>query len=319
MVNREAERRAKVDELHQRLVDEVRQLRTGKAWKAWLDAATRFHDYSFRNVVLIAMQCPGATRVAGFHTWKRLGRHVNRHEKGIQILAPIYRKPRSGELNEPATEEAASRRLVGYRVTSVFDISQTSGDPLPALPKPGLIRGRAPAGLWDALAAEVTRAGFTLNREAISAAGAKGFTTYLDRRVVVAAELDEATAVAVLAHEVAHMTMHLPDPQAASEIAKCRGIREVEAESVAYMLLSHHGLRTDEASFAYVAGWAASLSRTEPEAEVQKVGNYVVNVARTLIDRTDAHLGHHASRPTRDKLLTTSTTLDKADIGLDPR
>lgn len=119
------------------------------------------------------------------------------------------------------------------------------------------------------------------------------------------------------------MTMHMPDPDDGSGIEKCRGVREVEAESVAHMLLSHHGVHSDESSFAYVAGWAASLSGTEPEVEVQKVGKYVVGVARRLIDSTSAYLEARAPqppRPTRDKLLAPSTSPDDVPhIALEPR
>lgn len=323
MVSDRTDGKARADQLHQRMVDEVRKLRSGQTWKAWMDAAMLFHDYSFRNIVLITMQRPDATRVAGYRTWQRLGRQVNKNESGIQILAPMRRKATKDELDDSSTEKVPADRPIGFRVAWVFDISQTSGDPLPAPPGPGRIVGQAPHGLWDALAAEVVRAGFTLARETIPEPGVKGFTSYMDRRVVVAAELHDVAAVATLAHEVAHMTMHMPDPQEGSGIEKCQGVREVEAESVAYILLSHHGLHSDEASFAYVTGWAASLSGTEPDLEVQKVGTYVVGVARRLIDSTSTYMGARApqpARPTRHTLLAPSTPPDDVpDIAIEPR
>jgi hypothetical protein len=180
--------------------------------------------------------------------------------------------------------------LIGFRVARVWDISQTSGDPLPAPPAPGEVVGSAPTGLWDALAHEVASARFELAREPMMREDAEGYTNYQERRVVVADHLDDVTAVARLAHEVAHMSMHQPDDVAAAGSVMCRGIREVEAESVAYVLLAHHGLTIGGSSFPYVAGWAATVDSVEPEKVLQKTGQRVVHAARKLIDSTSQHL-----------------------------
>jgi hypothetical protein len=140
------------------------------------------------------------------------------------------------------------------------------------------------------LAHEVASARFELSREPMRSEDVEGYTNYQERRVVVADHLDDVTAVARLAHEVAHMSMHQPDDVATAGSVMCRGIREVEAESVAYVLLAHHGLTTGGSSFPYVAGWAATVDSAEPEKVVQQTGQRVVHAARKLIDSTSQQL-----------------------------
>ncbi|WP_442914265.1 ArdC family protein [Kribbella sp. NBC_01245] len=105
MVSDRTGRKVKAEQVHQRMIDEVRKLRSGQTWKAWMDAATLLPNYSFRNLVLITMQRPDATRVAGYRTWQRLGRQVNKDESAIQILAPMHRKTTKDE-----TDDASTRR-----------------------------------------------------------------------------------------------------------------------------------------------------------------------------------------------------------------
>src|SRR5664280_969359 len=155
-------------------------LRSGQDWRRWLDVARRFHGYSFNNTLLIAAQRPDATAVAGYEAWKALGRQVTKGERGLQILAPVVRRPRAGDdagaaAAEPGgmdadpaeragvapsgaasgTKEQGDRRgggqVTGWRVAYVWDVSATSGEPLPTPPRPRLLAGQAPPGLWEAL------------------------------------------------------------------------------------------------------------------------------------------------------------------------
>jgi antirestriction factor ArdC-like protein/uncharacterized protein DUF955 len=283
----------KLEALHERLVDEVRKIRTGDDWRAWLDVATRFRKYSFRNVLLIGAQFPNAARVAGYTTWKALGRQVNKGEKGIEILAPVSRRR---EFEDPdgrpeSADPRPTRRVVGVRRVFVWDISQTTGPDLPQAPAPARLEGNAPSGLWNKLADQVDDAGYTLHRERLASEDLYGYTDFTAHRVVVADRLTNADAVATLAHEVAHMHMHDPSDSNsgfdASTTRSCRGVREVEAESVAYIVTAHHGLETGKASFPYVATWATRSDKDEPERVVQQTGERVMSTARRIISAID--------------------------------
>jgi len=251
--------------LHERLAEQVAALRSGQEWRRWLDVARRFHSYSFNNTLLIYAQRPESTAVAGYEAWKTLGRQVDKGERGIQILAPVVRRAKTDQaavtsaadrsepdparadaaVARPATttprEEGASsegerRRVAAYRVTYVWDLSQTSGEPLPTQPRPQLLSGQAPAGLWDSLAGLLADRGFTLERG--DCGPANGWTDYTTRTVRVRGDVDAAQAVKTLAHETGHVLLHDPAGLGESTSAHCQGVKEVEAESVAYLTAS---------------------------------------------------------------------------------
>ena len=297
--------------LHERLTEQVAALRTGQDWRAWLDVAGRFHTHSFNNTLLIYAQNPEATAVAGYGVWKALGRQVDKGERGIQILAPVIRRTHrddqtsgTGEKSvghaaaerarstppapAPPDEDAAAvgeRRVAGYRVTYVWDVTQTSGDPLPTRPLPQLLAGQAPPGLWDALATVVTDHGFTLQRG--DCGPANGWTNFTTHTVRVRDDVDDAQAVKTLAHELGHVLLHHPTDLDHASTADCRGRGEVEAESVAYLVAAEHGLATDDYTFAYVAGWAADVDRARPEDVVRDTGTRVLTAARTILAVTN--------------------------------
>jgi len=149
------------DEALETLTAGIEAMSTSEDWLRYLDFQRRFHRYSFGNVMLIAMQRPDATNVAGFGKWLELGRAVRKGEKGIAILAPMVgkRKPEAGEAEDA---DAGPRVVFGYRVAHVFDVSQTDGEPLPAAPRPVQMGGEGPVGVGEALG-EVTRSlGYTI-------------------------------------------------------------------------------------------------------------------------------------------------------------
>lgn len=204
-----AARDAKLAALHQTLTEQVAALAADPAWRRWLEVAARFHTYSFPNTLLLA-QRPDATWVAGYTLWQQLGRQVAKGEKGLMILAPVTRRAAAADAgptpaSEPVDAEPTDpRRVVGFRPAYVWDISQTTGEPLPTPPTPALLAGQAPAGLWDALADQCTAAGFTVSRRPIAgAAGPNGCTVYASREVVVRDDVDDAQAAKTLAHELA--------------------------------------------------------------------------------------------------------------------
>lgn len=279
----------KLAELHAQITDGVAALVQGQAWQAMLATAARFHSYSLNNLLLINMQAPHATRVAGFGTWKSLGRCVRKGERGIAILAPCTYRPQhqaeaTGQLEPVATqstgpEQAPGRRQVrGFRRAFVFDISQTDGQVLPDV-APVLLSGQAPAGLWDALAAQVHGHGYALERG--DCHGANGLTNPATRTVRVRDDVDDAQAVKTLAHELAHLECgHVQDM---ASYVICRDRCEVEAESVAYVVTAAAGMDPSSYTFAYLAHWAGGDSTA-----VRQAAETVLKAARTIVSHLDS-------------------------------
>lgn len=287
-------RDGKLAGLHATLTEQVQALAAGPAWKRWLDVAARFHDYSFNNTLLLLAQKPDATHVAGYSLWQQLGRQVTKGEKGLAILAPVIRTATAddaGQTNPIAAPTATGadgsrgRRVVGFRPAYVWDISQTTGDPLPEPPMPQLLAGEAPSGLWDTLAAHCQAAGFTVTRRPLDG-GLNGYTDFARRQVVVRTGVDDAQAGKTLAHELGHVLLHAPADFAGERTALCRGEKEVEAESVAYLVAAAHGLDTAGYTFAYVAGWAHDTG--DVEAALRTTATRVLTAARQILDETGA-------------------------------
>ncbi len=176
---------------------------------------------------------------------------------------------------------AHAHRVTGYRVTHVWDLSQTSGRPLPERPVPRLLQGQAPSGLWDAMSAAVLEHGFTLQRG--ETGNANGLTHFGKRTITVRPDVDDAQAVKTLAHELGHVLLH--EPGSAKSVVACRGVIEVEAESVAYLVAASHGMDTGSYTFPYVVGWAGSVAGRTPEEIVADVGQRVLRAANQVLDR----------------------------------
>jgi hypothetical protein len=201
---------------------------------ALLKTMARFHSYSWHNVCLIASQRPTATRVAGFQTWRTLGRFVRRGEKGIAILAPILRR----RDDDPA--DASVRSVVGFRAAYVFDVEQTDGD---ALPMPQEASGE-PGDLTNRLKQTVIAQGIAFDY-CEHLGGALG--TSSGGHIQLLPGLSPATEFTTLVHEYAHELLHRRDDRPAS-----RDVRELEAEAVAFVVGSAIGLETADASRDYI-------------------------------------------------------------------
>lgn len=302
-------REAKLDELHERLTGAVEQLVTGEDWAEMLRFAAKFRSRSFNNVLLIWEQHaanfeagrvpePFPTYVAGYRQWQQLGRQVDKGQPGYQILAPVTGRfasanpsdPNSwyrlGRGEKPKPGEVVRSRMVGAKPAYVWDVSQTTGDPLPETPSPVLLVGEAPEGLWEGLAGQVEAAGPTLMRVPHEGMidGANGRTDFEAKTVAVRENMDPAAQVKTLAHELAHVLMHDPDSEDARQH---RGIAEVEAESVALMVGAAHGMDTTEYTIPYVAGWAANVDGKEPVEVVQATGERVRKTAAGILDQLD--------------------------------
>jgi hypothetical protein len=200
--------------------------------KAYLAAMGRFHRYSWGNVLLIHMACPGASHVAGYRAWQRLGRQVRRGARAIRIMAPIVRK-------DPKDEDRA--HVVAFKTACVFDISQTEGEALPEFATVGGEPGAHLARLKD-----FVRASGIVLEHAEHTGGAEGMS--LGGRIVLKAGLEPAAEFAVLAHELAHELMH----READSRPGSRTVRETEAEAVAFVVCQAVGLETNAAASDYI-------------------------------------------------------------------
>ena len=288
---------------HDRLTAAVAALVDGDAWRAMLEIAARFPRYSTNNVLLITAQRPDATNVAGLRIWNTLGRRVRKGEKGIAILAPCtYRSQTQLDTGGAATAETADsadpeigerRVLRGFRVAYVFDITQTDGDPLPEV-APGQLTGDAPAQLWHRLAGLVEADGYRIERGPCG--GAYGHTRFTDRVVRVRDDVATAQATKTLAHELGHIRAEHDTRFAESYHldSGCRGVAEVEAESIAFVVTAAAGLDSSGYTVPYVAHWAAGDTTVLRDTAAR-----VITTARTILADTNMTLAN----PARDQAI----------------
>ena len=266
--------RARVKALTEQLETGVKAVFESEKYKDYLKAMSKLHHYSFGNVMLILMQCPEASMVAGYTTWKKqFGRTVKRGEHGIQIIAPVKRsKLVSQDKLDPDTQqpvigpdgkpekEPVFVQVQGFQVAYVFDVSQTEGRELPSLGVDELT-GEVPN--FDAMFSAV---------EAISpvpvefrpASAAKGCFNHFERKIYVNEGMSQVQTLKTLIHETAHALLHAR-PEAAD---KDRHTKEVEAESIAYVVCQHFGIDTADYSFPYVTSWSSGKELDELKASL---------------------------------------------------
>ncbi|KIP53001.1 ArdC-like ssDNA-binding domain-containing protein [Leucobacter komagatae] len=305
----QAAREAKLDGLQERLTGAVETLISGADWQRAMSFAARFRSRSFNNTLLIwsqhldafeagRVQAAEPSYVAGFRQWQTLGRQVDKGQSGFMIYAPVtarfasstladaasWRRLERGE--KPRPGEVARSKIVGVKPAYVWDVSQTSGDPIPERPTPVLLEGEAPEGLWDGLAAQIEARGFTVFRVPHEGMinGANGVTDYTANTVAVRENMPPAAQVKTLVHELAHVMLHGPsNPDANGR----RGIGEVEAESVALMVGAAHGMDTTGYTIPYVSGWASTVKDSSPVEVVQATGERVRKTATQILDHLD--------------------------------
>jgi hypothetical protein len=301
-----AARDAKLTELSDRLEAAVGRLVSGEEWAAAVAFAARFRSRSFGNTLLIFAQHqdayekgrvpdPVPSYVAGFKQWNALGRHVVKGQPGYMIFAPVTRRFASTNPTDPESwrgldrgerprpGEAIRSRMVAVKPAYVWDVSQTTGEPVPERPAPRLLKGQAPEALWDGLAGLVESAGYAVVRvpDELAIHGANGMTNFEARTVSVRQNMDPAAQVKTLAHELAHVRMHGPDNQ---DARRHRGIGEVEADSVALMIAAAHGMDTSDYTIPYVAGWASTVKDSSPVEVVKATGERVRAAAVAILD-----------------------------------
>jgi hypothetical protein len=251
-------------DLLERLEEEVLSLRRSEAWARYLSCQARFHRYSPRNVMLIALQRPDATSVAGYRTWSSLGRQVRRDERGISILAPMLRRCRP--------EDEA--QLTGFRWVTVFDITQTEGDPLPSPVR--LLDGVGPTALTDRLGAAAATFGFSIELGALPA-GVNGECRWATATIVLAAQNAPLQQAKTLAHELGHVLLHRHDPD--------RARAEIEAEAVAYLVLAASGADAAPYSAGYLSSWIGADA--DPSAAIQRSCEAIHRASSAILEAVD--------------------------------
>jgi antirestriction protein ArdC len=237
----------RLKQAHERLTQAVESITTGDDWARMLKVASKFHKYSFNNQLLIFLQRPEATLVAGFRRWVELNRFVRKGEKGIAILAPCKYKTK---IEDEHGEEKTLNAIRGFRVVHVFDVSQTDGEPIEDLEaiRPKLLAGDAPEGIWDALITQANTAGYEVVRA--QRGSENGYCDFGSKTIGVRPSVSELQAIKTLVHELAHVLLHADEPMGH------RGRQEVEVESTAFVVLAALQLASDDYSFPYVARWS---------------------------------------------------------------
>ena len=249
-MNRKEYRETKRREASARMQAAIESIQSGDDFRAFLALAARFHNYSWRNWMLVYLQRPDATRVAGYRAWQKLGRQVRKGEKGICILAPCtYQKE---------TDDGDTETSLYFRSAHVFDISQTDGDEIPSIPVP-LLTGEDGVELYQALKTIADTAGITIDETPIDRSAA-GYWCKTTKTIRVDPSLAQLQRTKTLAHELAHaLAGH--DGSTDSQEA------ETVAEAVAYLVCDACGLDTSERSFPYVATFAKT-----PDAFAEVLG-----------------------------------------------
>ncbi|HZT67936.1 MAG TPA: ArdC-like ssDNA-binding domain-containing protein [Acidimicrobiales bacterium] len=302
---------ARVAATQELLEAEVARLIKGEDWVRFLGFQARLHRYSSGNTLLIVAQHsaafhegrvpdPEPSYVAGYQTWKALGRHVDKGQHGYAILAPVRsvfreavdvhgERRRLGPGEQLAGGEIAESRQVlrGWTIRTVWDASQTSGRPLPERPQPKLLEGQAPQGLREAVVGLIEARGFSFSTvpDAGSIGGANARTDFSARTVVVRADMDQAAQVRSILHEAGHLLLRHGEPPGC---LLPRALQEVEAESVAFVVATANSMPAGPYSFAYIGSWAGEAG---PRA-VAATQARVAEAAKTIIAISPArHMG----------------------------
>ena len=275
----------KVQEITDKLEEGLKELFESEKYKTYLSTMSKFHNYSFNNTLLIAMQKPEATLVAGYKAWqKNFERHVNKGEKAIRILAPAPYKikeerdkldPVTGEMmideNGMPQKEEVEVTIPAFRAVSVFDVSQTDGKPIPEMEAQELLS--TVEGYEDFVQALMNIAPVPIGFEDIPG-DSKGYFHTEEKRIAVQENMSESQTLKTMVHEVAHSMLHNKEinrDDLMEAPAKDRNTKEVEAESVAYTVCQHFGIDTSDYSFGYIAGWSSGKEMKELKSSLDTI------------------------------------------------
>lgn len=280
----------KMTEITDRLTEGVKNFQNSEQFKSYLQFMGKFHNYSFRNSLLIYQQNPQSELCASFTTWKKLGRHVKSGEKGMLILCPAFKKidmektDKAGNpiLDDNGKAEKETVTLQKYVPGYTFDVSQTEGAEIPKLCTE--LKGKVEnfQKYFDAVKAT---AGCPIEFEDI-AGDAKGYYSPAKHRIAIRSGMDEAQVLKTALHECCHSKCECMENKNNPEYAADKAGRETRAESVAYVVCSHFGIDTSDYSFPYLASWASQDTKelNEQMGMIQKTSN-------EIIEQMEKHLG----------------------------
>ena len=288
----------KVKEITEHLEQGVKDLFESERYQNYLKAMSKFHDYSLNNTLLIMMQKPDASLVAGYGKWRdEFERHVKHGEKGIKILAPApytikkeiekidqdTGRPVMGADGKPVMEQQEIK-IPAFKVVSIFDVSQTEGKEIPDIAADRLTG--SVEQYEDFFRALELTSPVPVGFEQIES-GAHGYYHLEDKRIALNEGESELQTIKTLIHEIAHAKLHDIDLNAPEqqESRPTRRTREVEAESIAYTVCQHFGLDTSDYSFGYVAGWSSDKDIKELKASLETIRT----AASELITEIDGH------------------------------
>lgn len=279
-----------IDRLTAQLEAGIQNLRSSDGYKDYLQMQSRFPHYSTRNCLLILAQRPDATQVAGYTVWRSLGRQVNAGEHGIRIITPhTYKKkePPSGCSSSSPEDTDSDTLHLYFRPTSVFDVSQTSGEPLPTLlveELQGSVDGYAQ--IQNAL---IQVSPVPVSFESITD-GSKGYYSLSEQKIVIKRGMSEVQTLKTLSHEIGHAMIHNPYKSPSAQ-KKTSAERETEAESIAFLVCAHYGITTDDYSFPYVGSWSTEMTDKELLSRITSIKGSAVSI----IDQTDAAIERQRS------------------------
>ncbi len=290
------EQRNKLKEMTDKLEEGVKAVFESDEYKQYLSCMSKFHRYSANNVLLIHMQCPDATHIASYTDWQRnFGRQVNKGEKGIRIIAPSpYKrkviedvKDESGQLvlEADGTAKKAIKEVPveAYKVVSCFDISQTSGDPLPSIGIDELKGSVKDFKDIDRAIRDISPV--PIHIEDITS-GAKGYYSISDGKIAIKSGMDEAQQLKTEIHELAHSILH---SESGSEKDVDRHTKEVQADSVAYVVSEHYGLDVSSYSFPYIAGWSSDKTVPELKASLEVIRKTSADIINQIDEKLMAY------------------------------
>ncbi len=315
----------RMKEITDRLETGIQELFESERYKAYLTTMSKFHSYSFNNTLLIAMQ--GGQLVAGYNKWRDdFHRNVKKGEKAIKILAPAPFKakkevqkldaqgrPVMGKDGKPVTE-VQEIQVPAFKIVSVFDVSQTEGEPLPSIGVEELTGSVERYGEFFKALEQTSPV--PIGFEDIPG-GSHGYYHLTEKRIAIQEGMSELQTLKTAIHEIAHSKLHAIDPEAPAIEQADRPdsrTREVQAESVAYAVCQHYGLDTSDYSFGYVAGWSSGKDLKELKASLETIRA----TAHELITAIDGHLAQlQKERQTQQEQLQT-TPLEQAAEQPDP-
>lgn len=271
-----------LQEITRKLEQGVKDMLTSENYTEYLKVMSQFHDYSFNNTMLIAMQKPEATLVAGYHAWqKKFERHVKKGEKGIQIIAPApIREKEEVEKIDPVTNEPVLKEngqpetevithvIPRFRVTTVFDVSQTDGKPLPEF---GIEDLTASVENYEAFMQAITSVSPVPIRYDEIEGESHGYYHLVDKEIVIQSGMSESQTMKTAIHEVSHAKLHDREIMEELGIQKDKLTREVEAESIAYCVCQYFGLDTSEYSFPYIGSWSSGKDMKELRSSMDTI------------------------------------------------